>query len=222
MIVLGIPTLNRFDLLVPCVASAYAGSVPPDRVLIIDNSGGACPPIANAEIITGRQPQSVARAWNDAVSRAGTDLILSNDDIAFAPDTIAQLLAVAAAQPRAGIVSAIAGQRFSLFWLRYAAFLDVGPFDEQFWPAYFEDNDYHRRLALAGWASPVAPSLVGHVTSATLAAARPAEQAAHHDRFRANRRRYLAKWGGLPGEETFTAPYDGATLYDLARSAGRV
>jgi len=209
MIVLAIPTLRRFDLLAQCVASAYAGGVPPARVLIIDNSGGDCPPIAGAEVFLGRMPQSVAKAWNDAVRAVGGDIILSNDDITFAPDTIARLLAVAAAQPQAGIVSPIEGQRFSLFWLRYAAYQAVGPFDEAFTPAYFEDNDYHYRLNLAGWASPIALSDVGHAISGTMHAMRAVERARHHEKFRANHARYIAKWGGPPREERFTVPYDG-------------
>src|SRR5262245_10494349 len=110
MITLAVPTLNRFDLLVSCVWSALAGTARPDKVIVVDNSGGQCPPIPGAEIVTGRQPQSVARAWNDAAQIAGGDwLIISNDDIQFAPDTIARMVAVAEAEPRAGVVSPIEG-----------------------------------------------------------------------------------------------------------------
>lgn len=207
MIVLAIPTLRNFDGLTDCVWSALAGTVPP-TVLVIDNSGGQCPDIPGAEIVPGRQPQSVAKAWNDAVTLAGgCDLILANDDIVFAPDTIAALLDLARRTPRAGIVSAIEGARFSLFWLNPAAYAAVGPFDEGFVPAYFEDNDYARRLHLAGWELPVAPSAVTHAGSRTLALAGPGDLLRHHRAFEACRRRYLAKWGGLPGEETWEVPH---------------
>lgn len=210
MIALAIPTLTRFDLLSECVASVLAGSVRPTRVLVIDNSGGRCPPIDGAEIVPGRQPQSVARAWNDAAAQIGGDVIIANDDIIFAPDTIQLLLEEAERSPQAGIVSPIEGQRFSLFWLRYTAYTAVGPFDEQFCPAYFEDNDYHRRLTLAHWSSPIAPSAVEHATSSTMRAIPQAErEATHHQQFRANRSRYIRKWGGLPHEEVYTTPYGG-------------
>lgn len=202
MITLAIPTLTRFDLLTGCVASALAGTVRPDRVVVIDNSGGACPPIPGAEIIAGRQPQSVAKAWNDAARITGSDLLLANDDITFAPDTIALLLDEAARNPQAGIVSAIEGERFALFWLRYAAYQQIGPFDESYTAAYFEDNDYARRLTLAHWQLALAPSAVGHVGSATIRSYDRARLLQHHESFRANERRYAARWGGLPGQET--------------------
>ncbi len=208
---LGIPTLRRFDLLTTCVWSALAGIVKPNRVVIIDNSGGTCPPIPGADIVLGRQPQSVARAWNDLARTAfadGADLIISNDDITFAPDTIEQILAVAKSQPKAGIVSPIEGQRFACFWLSAAAYADVGPFDEQFSPAYFEDNDYHHRLTIKGWGSPIAPSDLKHEVSGTMKATPMAEcETIHHEAFRACRRRYVYKWGGMPGEEQFATPY---------------
>jgi|SRR5215471_2588677 len=207
MLTLAVPTLNRFDLLQLCVSSALAGTVRPDQVLVIDNSSGQCPEIAGAEIVPGRQPQSVAKAWNDAVRLVAGDLILSNDDIAFAPDTIACLLTIASEHPRAGIVSAIAGERFALFWLRYAAYLDMGGFDEGYSPTYFEDNHAARVLSLKGWEMPIAPCAVGHVRSATLAAYTAAQMAEHHEAFRRNRARYYDVWGGLPGEEVYTEPY---------------
>lgn len=206
-VTLAIPTLKRFDLLYDCVWSALAGTVAPDRVLIIDNSGGACPPIPGAEVVLGRQPQSVARAWNDAVRATEGHIILSNDDLVFASDTIAQLLAVVHADPHAGIVSTLEGQRFCLFWLNRAAYAAVGPFDERFSPAYFEDNDYHRRLTLAGWTSPCAYTEVKHEHSATMKAVVPRErETVHHARFRACQRFYIEKWGGLPGREIYTEP----------------
>lgn len=204
---LAIPTLTRFDLLAQCVASALAGTVPPSRVVVIDNSGGQCPPIAGAEIILGRQPQSVAKAWNDAAQLARGDLVLSNDDITFAPDTIARMLEVAHEEPRAAIVSPIEGQRFSLFWLRWVAYVDIGPFDEAFEVAYFEDNDWARRSVLAGWILPVAPSAVSHVGSATIAGYRGERAQRQHEAYRANEHYYVRKWGAPPHHERFDRPF---------------
>lgn len=219
MIALGIPSLNNFDLLQQCVDSALAGDLPPDVVYVTDNSEGKYPEgwqkRYENRVMVHRADRNygVARSWNIMVSIAlGRDarwIILSNDDITFAPDTIATLVAVAEGDGRAGIVSPIEGQRFACFLLNPQAYREVGPFDEVFHPAYFEDNDYHRRLTLAGWESPVAPSALGHVGSATYQAKSPAEQAAHHAMFARNQRKYLAKWGGLPGQERYTEPYDG-------------
>jgi len=210
VITLAIPTYRRFDLLAACVASALHGSMVPDRVLIIDNSGGDCPPIEGAQIRQGRQPQSVAKAWNDACRLASRDfIILSNDDITFAPNTIARLVGEAQHYPKAGIVSPIEGQRFSCFLIRWAAYLDIGGFDEGYTAAYFEDNHAARMLALRGWAMALAPSNVQHVGSATIATYDTARMQQHHQDFRANEARYVRCWGGPPHHERYTVPFGG-------------
>jgi GT2 family glycosyltransferase len=208
MIVLAIPTLNRFDLLDQCIDSALAGTVRPDHILVVDNSAGHCPQRSDVAYIVPGSNVGVAHAWNILVATSAPhQLILSNDDIVFAPDTVAELLRVAEAAPGAGIVSTIEGQRFSLFWLNRLAYESIGPFDEQFWPAYFEDNDYARRLALAGWTLPVAPTGVEHGGSSTIRAFSQQQAQAEHEYFRANEARYVAKWGGGPHRETFLRPY---------------
>jgi GT2 family glycosyltransferase len=214
MITLGIPSFNRFDLLVRCIDSALASRVAPDVIYVVDNSGHQYPAkwqdryAGRVLVHVAPSNYGVAKSWNILISIApGEDIILSNDDIAFAPDTIQLLLAEAERNRRAGIVSAIEGQRFALFWLNRTAYEEVGPFDEQFYPAYFEDNDYHRRLTLAHWESPIAFSAVAHETSATYKAKDQAAQSQHHQDFRRCRELYIRKWGGLPGEEIYTTPY---------------
>ena len=36
---------------------------------------------------------------------------------------------------------------FSCFMIHRDTYKKVGPFDEEYWPAYYEDNDYHVRIA---------------------------------------------------------------------------
>lgn len=48
---------------------------------------------------------------------------------------------------------------FSFFAISKQAFLDVGDFDENFKPAYFEDNDYLERLWIKGYS----PKQVRHI-----------------------------------------------------------
>lgn len=216
MLILGIPSLNRFDLLTKCIDSALIGWSVPDRIYVIDNSGGAYPKDwqkryeGQVMVHQAEENLGVAHSWNLLANLAHahhSDIILSNDDIVFAPDTIETMLAVAAQSPRAGIVSVLEGLRFCLFWLNMRAYHEVGPFDEQFYPAYFEDNDYHYRLKLAGWECPVAYTSIDHENSATMKAMDNTMQQAHHERFRANQALYLRKWGGLPGKERYTTAY---------------
>lgn len=215
MIRLCIPSLNRFDLLQCCIGSALEGTVVPDDIYVIDNSKGAYPERWDkpygGRVMVHYAPENygVAKSWNMLAGIAfahRAQCILSNDDIVFAPDTIERLLTVAESTPRAGIVSAIEGQRFSLFWLNPIAYQEVGRFDEQFRMAYFEDNDYAYRLKLAGWDLAVAPSAVEHFGSATLAAMTPELLTQKHAAYAHNESYYIRKWGGLPHHERFTEP----------------
>lgn len=209
MITLAIPTYRKFDLCQQCVDSALAGSMPPDRVIVVDNSAGQCPPIDGAEIIMGRQPQSVSKAWNDAVQLvAGDWLILANDDTCFGSESIAYMVQRAQEVPHAAVVTAIG---FSMYLLRWAAYQAIGPFDEGFHPAYHEDNDYARRIALSGYWIDLNASHEGptHGGSRTIATYRGHEIRQQQEDFRAGQRRYLAKWGGMPHEERYTVPWNG-------------
>jgi hypothetical protein len=84
-------------------------------------------------------------------------------------------------------------------------------FDERFRPAYFEDNDYHRRVILGGEGDRIFGVNLPfhHVGSATLDRA-PEARAAFAPKFERNRAYYVEKWGGLPGSETFTTPFNAA------------
>jgi GT2 family glycosyltransferase len=211
-VVLAIPTLNRFDMLERAIDTALAGTVAPDHILVVDNSGGQCPRREGVTYFTPDRNLGVARSWNLLAEQAFWDeaaqLILSNDDIAFAPDTIQVLLA--AATPEAAIVSTLGGLRYCLFWLSRAAYTAIGPFDEQFYPGCFEDNDWDYRARLLGWERLVAPSNIEHEHSATMKALVEAGRGdAWHAQFRVNAARYRAKWGNLPGRERYTVEYGG-------------
>lgn len=213
-----IPTLNRFDLLTRCIESALAGTVAPDKIYVIDNSAGGygdrwdIPYHGRVMVHYAPENYGVAKSWNllaGITFNKGAQCIMSNDDIVFAPDTIARLLEVAERTPTAGIVSAIEGQRFSLFWLNRAAYQAIGPFDEAFQMAYFEDNDYAWRLKLARWELAVAPSAVTHVGSATLAKMTPAQMEHKHAAYAHNQDYFIRKWGGPPHAEIYSTPFGG-------------
>lgn len=80
---------------------------------------------------------------------------------------------------------------------------DVGLFDEQFEPAYFEDTDYMRRLDVAGLAFPKLD--VGGVLDAGFALSLTSGLV--EVEFGPLADRYRRKWGGDPGHERFERPY---------------
>src|SRR5687767_1373632 len=93
-LILGIPTLCRHDLLRECIDTALASSHPPRLVYVVDNGGGFAHPDRRVRVVQPPVNLGVARSWNLLHKIAdGVPLILSNDDIRFAPNTCAVALA---------------------------------------------------------------------------------------------------------------------------------
>lgn len=96
---------------------------------------------------------------------------------------------------------------FSCFCTSIQLHETVGRFDEQFQPAYAEDNDMHRRIFVGGFQ---AMSFSGyfHYGGGTTN-----EDVERHSEVRATFDRNIAyyrlKWGGNPGNERFTLPFNG-------------
>jgi hypothetical protein len=88
----------------------------------------------------------------------------------------------------------------------------VGYFDENFWPAYLEDFDYHYRLGLAG--IPLLcdeRTLLEHQRSATVRRDRLLGLL-HPERLSRNQRYYRRKWGGAPDQEQYLNPFNNRSL----------
>lgn len=101
---------------------------------------------------------------------------------------------------------------FSCFMITPSVYQEIGSFDENIYPAYFEDNDYHHRIHLAGMKTAnLAEVPIFHRGSKTQ----------NHDlnapvvsskQFESNRNYYKYKWGGVPGEEKYPTPYNNGRL----------
>jgi hypothetical protein len=103
------------------------------------------------------------------------------------------------------------GPDFSL-WCTTKKLIDtVGYFDEQFVPAYYEDNDMHRRIFLAGFEG-AAVTPYWHYGSTTIETDMERRiEIQTNGRFAENQQKYIRKWGGLPHEERFAMPYNQPT-----------
>jgi GT2 family glycosyltransferase len=84
---------------------------------------------------------------------------------------------------------------------------DVGDWDTVF-TQYFCDNDYYRRVRLAGWETICTDLKVEHVGSQTIHSD-PALMNRNRATFLLYRDYYARKWGGEPGSETFNVPWGG-------------
>ena len=203
MLVVASPTYRRFDALAGCIRSAFSGTVTPDVFLVIDNSGGSAkqhlPRLDEIVYLPMPYNLGVARSWNLAMSMYGNEtLIITNDDVTFLPDTIEKMLLC---RPADFVYATppTENNEFSLFMLPYQTWLTVGPFDQRFYPAYFEDNDYFLRLKRANMRIVRSEARYEHIGSATIKSYSVEEMERHHESFRANERYFRQKWGGNDG-----------------------
>ena len=83
-----------------------------------------------------------------------------------------------------------------------------GLFDQKYYPAYFEDNDFHRRLKLIGMrAVKINTALYYHYGSRTIKE-NDDVKVISDTYYLTNKQRYIEKWGGKPGKEKFKIPFD--------------
>ncbi len=233
------PTYRKFDLCVAMIESAQRGDIPPDFILIVDNSAGGFTQYCqehnitfgdDVHVFTPAYNLGVARSWNyllqqvkEAVPNAYA--LVVNDDIVFKEDTIKKFAEEILSHHTqdhndvyyepilyAGDIGSI--NAYSMFCVHPETFLrELGPFDETIYPAYFDDNDMDYRRKLKHLEMRQIPgATVDHVGSATLAAYTDEETEQHHHQFRRNQEYFIRKWGGLPGEETYTTPFNGQDI----------
>lgn len=210
-----IPTLINFKGLAECIASIQTNI--PYKIYVIDN---------------WNTPRSVAASWNEGADRAFNDgcefVAILNDDIIMSEKCIDYMRDYLLFHKECGLVSGtrvmskgelyndsrrvrIVKQEqpdFACFMIGQRCFDRVGRFDENFVPAYFEDNDYHYRCKVLGVPTvglEFAPFFHhGSVTQNW----NGKDSACEPKQFRANRAYYSNKWGGFPGRESFTNPYN--------------
>lgn len=225
MFVLACPTYRRYDTCVEMIKSAYLGTKVPDYTVILDNGGSFSEYIANVnatgffrevegvqiEVVTAPENLGVAKSWNTFLQsmQEGDMILIVNDDITFTANSIQSLYDAAVASDDVLMVASdtLGVNVFSCFIIKRDAVTRFGYFDEGFYPAYFEDNDYARRMFLDGYEALRVPCELGHIGSATLATYSPDEMNTHHEHFRRNQTYYIAKWGGMPMEEKYNVPF---------------
>lgn len=167
----------------------------------------------------------VSKAWNKQIKRALDDncdyIFVCNDDTIFAPGTMEKLIEAA---PFYDLVSGINTRDFNVTERTefvtnpdFASFLitprtieKFGWFDETI-NSYFNDNDYAYRIKLGGghYGARLDAGFyhVGSVTQFKGKDETTNDRVVSHEEFRALQYRYVSKWGGTPGNETFTNPY---------------
>jgi glycosyltransferase involved in cell wall biosynthesis len=214
------PVLNQFRLAIECIESIRTTH----ETIII--------PILNYQL-----DLPLSGAWNLGINKAlnlGVDYVLViNDDILFSPWTIDNLVStferadeniimVTGHNVRGEITDAEEifswpqplepverdNPDFACFLVRPTIFDIVGTFDETFSPAYFEDNDYHRRISLAGRRAVCTTSAPYYHYGSKTQNADPIFPTVPPFIFQANQLHYVNKWGGSPGAEAYNTPFN--------------
>ncbi len=200
---IGIPTLNRYDLLEPALKS-YCRSFNTEIFVVDNGKQDLTFQHEKIDYFPMLHNTGVAASWNflcDHIFKRGyQNAIILNDDI-FWGATHTEVEAFLTRYSQKHFITT------PLDWCNFilpkSTYVRIGRFDEQFFPAYFEDNDYDYRLKLEGL------ELYKH--SFLLPVIHKVSQTSELDdsilmEYEANKSRYIAKWGGEPLRELFLEP----------------
>jgi GT2 family glycosyltransferase len=202
--VLGVPVLTSPEFLWRMLETV---DVEIGELIIVDNGNviAELPDGVQATVVKPGYNMGVGAAWNHVIKMRPRARwwALFNFDLEFAPGDCAAL--VEAMESRDGLFEL--GVAMAAFAIDRETIRRVGWFDENYVPAYFEDNDYHRRCHLAGVDVVMLPSATQHHVSTTLRSSRHYQDQNHYS-FPYNRQYYIEKWGGLPYRETYETPFN--------------
>jgi GT2 family glycosyltransferase len=139
--VLIVPILNRYDLLESMLESI---NYPIDNILIIDNGGSFKTEKENIKVLNMPANLGLSAAWN-----LGIKCYPHSKYWLFASaDTIWGAAALQQINDLSGPDKLIlTNDAYGCFSVGENVIERVGLFDEYFYPIYFEDNDFHERVA---------------------------------------------------------------------------
>lgn len=210
------PVLSNYAGLANAINSACNGEVKPDVITVMDNGGNFEELFEGTtevngvplKIIVPEANLGVAGSWNFFLRNSDDYVIISNDDITFKSDTVKLLVEAAIKNPNEVLIcpDAYWEHYFSLYLLTKKGFNEIGEFDENFYPCYFEDRDYLYRLKLKGYNKFVVKDCTyEHIDGGS----QTSRSSVSGDRFKAMLDYYIKKWGGAPECEKFTVPFNG-------------
>ena len=170
--------------------------------------------------------RGVARSWNEGLIASFADdndvTLITNDDLFFLDGGFDAFVDFVMLQkerrPDFGIVTLYCSEGAATdnaelagaacMAVGRAAVETVGYFDQNFWPGYFEDNDYFRRLKLEKLPIVEDPRVLAEHYVSYVIKSDPVLRWLQPERWGRNERYYLKKWGGGAGFEVFQQPFD--------------
>lgn len=205
-LIIGIPTLNRADLLNEALEK-YFEDFKDTEIFIVDNGNQSI--ITREEKFAIYRPTEnlgVAKSWNHIMDYAdkvqATHVLMLNDDI-YLGRTEHEIRMVLRNSIDADFINSF--HNWCCFILTIDMWKKAGKFDEEFFPAYFEDNSFDYKMSLVNakksWTSFLDP--VMYRNSMTIA-----KDPSINNRFALNKQMYIDMWGGLPTEEKYLTKFN--------------
>lgn len=203
---IGIPTINRADLLNSALYS-YFDDFPDTEIFIVDNGyQNIQKRDKNFQMFKSTKNLGVAESWNmiikNGFNKGATHVLILNDDIYLGKKTD-EIIKFLEENPDGDFY--VTKNHWCAFIITKPCFEKVGLFDNKFYPAYFEDNDYCYRMRLAGMKQIKTEFLNPAIFRNSMTIAKNPEL--NHN-FENNRQYYKVKWGGEPAKETYKTPFN--------------
>jgi len=207
MFSIGIPTLNRADLLLPSIEK-YLVDFKNTDIHILDNGNQNLSHLEeNVHTYVHNQKENigVAASWNKLCQIIFTKhdwALLVNDDVYLGYGKTRVNMCIEMSE--VGLVQS--ELNWSVLLINKDLYEYIGEFDEGFFPAYYEDSDYMYRLKLHGLLHEVNNSLNPIDAKVSQTYEKAPELVNLSMRF--NRQRYIDKWGNVPLLEKYTTPFN--------------
>lgn len=221
--VLGCPVLNRGDLLLRMLRSI---DYPINKIVIINNGNDLGIQAVleqieeeseyNLRIHNPGYNIGVASSWNWICKKNPAEYwLLAGNDIQFTPGDLRKIDLFVSTYYDYVMYPANWGH--SLFAIRQSCFDGAGYFDQNFFPAYGEDQDHCYRIKLAGlkWTDvPNVHAVHGEppLWGSSTVWSDPVLNRKCAITQQNNAEYFRRKWGGEPGKEKFIHPYDNPDL----------
>lgn len=196
---IGIPTLNRYDLLKSNLYNYSRDFNCP--IYIVDNGNQG---IEFDNVFVQEKNLGVAASWNflcDKIFETCDYALILNDDI-YLGQKFSQIQDLIKRKPNRFMRAVI---DWCAFIMPKSVFMEVGRFDECFYPAYYEDKSYEYRMKLKGVPVLKTPELIPYVYTNSKTIEKDYKL---YEQVKKNKQIYIQMWGGEPEREKFKTPYN--------------
>ena len=205
---IGIPTLNRMDLLLPSLIKYYTKDFKDIEIYVIDNGKqdlSFLNVFPNIYVHEEQQNLGVAGSWNKLCKKIfekHSHALILNDDVylGYGTETVNKVIE----KYQFSLVQSFVS--WSVILISKYMYDYIGDFDETFYPAYYEDSDYLYRMKLKGIRQDVEAELNPQTVRISMTQEKDPDLV--NASMQENRLRYIEKWGNSPLLETFITPYN--------------